>query len=101
MYPYHPKQRTIEDLAKDQIFIYENWEVLCKSHPRQVIAVCDRTIIGIGGSFGHLSNWLKKDGYKPAEIAMAYIDPNPEFLKFFLAQRQEKIEALRKGDVSP
>ena len=93
--------KTIESLAEDQIWIYENWERLCELYPKQIVGVDARVVVATAQSFGHLHLKLKGLGYRPAHIARSYIDPSAPFVEFLVAQRAEKIHALRSGDTSP
>ena len=98
-----PKKKvtTLVQLVDDQVWIYEHWEELCKWYPRKVVGLYQGVIVAFAESFGHLNIEIKAKGLMPAEVAKAYIDPDPDFLKYFLPQRKEKIEALRNGEAAP
>lgn len=93
--------KTIKELAEDQIWIYENWEDLCKTYPNQVIGVDNKTVVATDQSFGHLSVALRTKGFKPAQVARQHMDPNPTLIKLVTSQRDKKIRSLRNSDVAP
>lgn len=95
------QSKTIENIAEDQIWIYENWERLCEMYPRKIIGVNRGVVVATAQSFGHLHLELKTLGYKPSHIALSYMDMDPVFIKQLITQRAEKIRALRSGDTSP
>ena len=96
-----PRNKTIVELAEDQIWLYENWEKLCKAHPKQVVGVEAKTVVAVAQSYGHLYITLRAGGLRPADVAKAYMDTDPDRTELFLKQREGKIKAIREGDILP
>lgn len=91
--------RTISSIGLDRIWVYEQWERLCKMHPNHVIAVYEQQIVAVAPSFGDLANKLKSDGFTVANVVMEYMNADADFVQRFISQRASKIEAIRNGDV--
>lgn len=91
--------RTVESVAKDHAWIFQNWEKLCKEYPGRVIAVLNGKVHASAESFGHLREIIAKEGNVPSDFAAEFVNANPDSVEKFLTIRDAKVRALLHGDL--
>ncbi len=90
--------RTIESIAEDQIWIYENCESLAAEYNQKVIGVLNAKVVAAAQSFGHLKEKVVSMGLKPSHIVASFMSSDADRMEKFLVTRDAKIEVLRNAD---